>query len=715
MDPPNAPAEYRASLRDGHARLASSVVIAAAVLLVSFAYLGSLTGDGTADASPSISPAVAAATPGRSLGPTPPPTPGPTFAPTSAPSTTAELAPTGVLVADTGDATIGQLVADVNGTIWTLRAGGIANIDPLTGRTRVWTLADDSAFAAASIAPARGGGVWLVNVGAVRLFDGERFRAVIDTPIPLWAVAEGANGSLWAATGQYGLIRWINGVWASDPPGRPTRGAFDVLTDAAGRVWTHNFDPLASFSPVGGVSVWDGIAWTTFSADDMQIAPGLGGWPQPLVAGGDGSVWAFGQRLARFDGHGWTSQDVAGLEGVVALSAVGDDGRFWFVRQDCVSSCGVQIEVYDGSLLTVYDDADGLPGANGVGWPGATVLPGPGYVVAATDAGLYSLVGGTWERLETSVPPGSPGPESGPQGVVLSLAAVSRDEVWAVASATGGLSDAGLFRFDGEAWHREQLPAETTVGVAVVTADGSLWLATGAGPLVRRDGAWIHLGDTVASVLAGPGEAGVDCGGTVFVDGDGTAIYAGPRSGNQLVTLRPVGDTWEPSLHPVPRIARDACNPLLTVTADGTVWLLQRWGDSRFVRSAGGPWESVVLPRMDEAGVDVDPTAIVLDQAGSLLVAVTAYEQTAGVPVAAVLQPFNGHWAARGGDPGIPYVSDLALLPDGSPIAAGLGLSTLEGQRWRPSWPDLRINAISVAPDGTVWVAGPNVYRLPPP
>jgi len=43
-----------------------------------------------------------------------------------------------------------------------------------------------------------------------------------------------------------------------------------------------------------------------------------------------------------------------------------------------------------------------------------------------------------------------------------------------------------------------------------------------------------------------------------------------------------------------------------------------------------------------------------------------------------------------------------------------LGIATFDGQQWRRSWPGLGFDDVSVAADGAVWVAGSNVYRLPP-
>jgi hypothetical protein len=715
MDPLDEQTAFRASIGVNRSRVPAYVVIAAAVLVAGLGFLANVTGDGTGEASPPLpttSAPAAAATPRPTL-PTPAPTPVPTLAPVAAPVTTAELSPTGVFVAGTGDPAFGGLVADVNGTIWANRAGGVANVDPQTGRTREWTLADDPAFATAVLAPARQGGVWLVSPGVIRLFDGERFRAVIESPGSVWQVVEGSDGGLWATTGTYGLIRWADGTWTSDPPGRPTRGAASIAVDADGKVWTTNNDQHADGEWTSrGISTWDGSAWTTFTAENRPELADLGRSIPSLVAAGDGSLWVVTERhLARFHAGSWTRYDVADLASGVPPSTVDEDGRLWFVREDC-EGCAVRIEVLDGSTLTTYTDQDGLPGAADVDWPWATILSGPGYLVAATEAGLYRLADGSWQRLETSAPSGRPAPGSNPTRFVAAIAAMSRNEIWAANWPTGSPQEDELFRFDRDTWQRQRLPVETTVGQVVVGPDGALWAATASGPLVRRDGDWIDLGDTVARVVPEPGEDGTTCGGTVVIAGDGVAYYAGPRSGNRLVTLQPVGDSWEASLHPAPPLG-DPCQATLAVTADGAIWLLQpAWGTT-LRRSAGGPWEVVPLSPEDQPGVDTNTAAITVDRYGSLWAVVNTLN-TNGAVRADVMELVGGQWVSRGGGEGVEYVRALALLPDGSLIAIGDGIARFDGQRWRHWWHGLRLNAVSVAPDGTVWVAGPNVYRLPP-
>jgi len=716
VDPLDKQTAFRASIGVDRSRVSAFVVIAAFVLVAGLGILGNLAGERNDEASPRppiASGPVSAATPRLTPGPTSAPTPEATLEPMAAPVTTSELSPTGVFVAGIGDPAFGGLVADVNGTIWANRAGGVANVDPQTGFTREWTLADDPAFATAVLAPARQGGVWLASPGVIRLFDGERFRAVIESPGSVWTVVEGSDGVLWATTRTYGLIRWADGVWTSDPPGRPTRGAVNIAVDAEGQVWTANMDQRADgeWTP-RGISVWDGSAWTTFTAENLPELVDIGPWVPSLVAAGDGSVWVVMERqLARFQAGSWTRYDVADLASGVSLSTVDDDGRLWFVRSDC-EACGVRIQVLDGPTPTTYTDQDGLPGADDVDWPGATILSGPGYVVAATEAGLYRLADGSWQRLDMSTQSGRPARASSPTRFVAAIAAMSRNEIWAANWPTGSPREDGLFHFDGDSWQRQQLPVESTVGQVVVGPDGALWVATASGPLVRRNGDWINLGDTVAGVVPEPGDDGTPCGGAVFIGGDGVAYYAGPRSGNRLVTLLLVGGTWEAFLHPAPPLG-DPCLATLAVTADGAIWLLQRdWGTT-LRRSAGGPWDVVPLSPGDQPGVDANAAAITVDRYGSLWAVVNTLN-TNGSIRADVMELAGAQWVHRGGGEGVEYVHALALLPDGSLIAVGDGIAQFDGQRWRHWWRGLWLTAVSVAPDGAIWVAGANVYRLPP-
>lgn len=690
------------------------VVVVAAVLVVGVGVVASLSGETGEDgpAAAATDAPVAAGTPHATPRPSPRPTPTPipTLTAQPAPAGQVGMVPTGVLVADTGEPEIGNLVADPDGTVWASRAGGVINFDPQTGRAREWTLGDDQAFLTSYLVPAREGGVWLVGPGAIRRFDGTRFSAVIETPGPIWFMVEDAGGGLWAQMEGYGLVRWADGIWSSDPPGRPSREVRSLVVDRAGRIWTANVDESSSyFEASQGVSVWDGSTWTTFDPDAMSSIRRRTD-PPSLLAGEDGSVWAFTEtQLERFRAGGWTSHQVADLGVGFSLSAVGPGGRLWFVRDQC-DSCAIELAAVDGSSVTRFDDADGLPGAGDVDWPWAQVLAGSEYTLAATQAGLYRLAGGTWEPVELSVTVSAGTGSDLPRGVT-SLAAVSRDEVWAVGSPNGSPERAdGLFRFDGDAWRRGLPPTDAIVGQVALAPDGAIWVATSSGPLVHRGGSWTDLGDMVGAVVPdGEDDAG-ECGGAVFIGADGVTYYAGPGSGHRVVMLRSSGESWEAGLHPAPALDQ-WCYRTIVATSDGSIWALERgWGNT-LRRSSGGPWAEVPPPDTDQPGW-VELAAIAVDLDGGLWAVTVRGDEPDGVPHVHLVERVGDEWVLRrvwnGG-----WVGAVALLPEGDVIAIGDGILRLHelGSSWslRGSW----FNAVSVAPDGTVWVAGPNVYRLP--
>jgi hypothetical protein len=730
----NEPTAYRESIAGDGVRLKVAVVIVAAGLVVGAGIVPNLI-EGEASHSPPALPTsstpVAAATTRPTPRPRPTPSPAPTLPPTAAPAAEADPAPTGVVVADTGEVAVGDLVPDANGTVWATRAGGVINVDPRSGRAREWTLADDPAFATSFIAPARSSGVWLVGPRALRRFDGERFSAVIDVPDPIWSMAEGPDGSLWAQTERYGLIHWADGIWTSDPAGRPVRGASDIVIDAGGRVWTIDGDEADGPGGAGqSVSTWDGSRWTTYARAEL---PDLAWDSISLFASADGSIWAAaGSRLARYGPSGWThdeyrtgswtSYEVPGLGGEMRLSAVDEAGRLWFTEEGC-DSCGVRIMAYDGSVLTTYDADDGLPGPKrgDTGW--AAVVTGPGPTLASTNDGLYRLSDGSWQSVELTGASGSPAQSSIRLARVTSIAAPSRDEVWATDAiddpASGMPTGSRLLHFDGTAWQQQPLPVEAVVGKAVLAPDDALWVATSSGPLVLRDGRWTDLGEVVAGVVPEPGGPDAGCGGAVFIGADGVIRYAGPRSGNRVVALLPHEGSWTARADPEPAPGA-GCMELdtLAATADGTIWVLARGWGNVLSRSAGASWENVLpadsarIP-LDLPGGQVDPAAIAVDRDGSLIVAVAVYREPPDDSWVDIIQLVDGQWVRRlEGDSG-GFISALAPLSDGSLIAIGDGVARFDGAGLHWSWPGTWFNALSVAPDGAVWVAGQNIYRLP--
>ena len=718
MHVPDQPTSFEGSIRGDRSRARAYAVFLAAVLLVGAGLVSSLGGAGQDRGSPvpSGSGQAAVVTSSPTLRPTPAPTPRPTpvptFAPAAAPKTAAELARTGVLVADTGDPSIGSLVADVNGTVWATRAGALLNVDPATRQVREWTLADDPVFATAALSPSRQGGVWLVGADAIRLFDGVRFRVVIPTPIPVWSVAEGADGSLWAITDPSRLIRWTDGRWIA-APGRPASVA-SVVVDGAGRVWTVDVDVSPSSWDFRSISAWDGSSWATYGPATLGLPTDQPASSLPsLAVAADGSLWAYvAGRLAWWSG-GWTSVEVPSVGREAALAAVDEGGRAWLVEPGC-EACAVHIDAWDGSAVTTYDEASGLPSAAASSWSDAYLAAGRGFVLASTGAGWYLLTEGAWRRLDLPAPRQPDAPLRRPGDRILSLVATSRSEAWMSVQSWAGATappTGSLFRFRDGGWHAEPLPVRSLVGNTAVAPDGSLWLATAAGPLVRRGDRWIDLGKAVASIAPPePSRGDAGCAGAIMVDDKGTASYLGPGSGNRLVTLRLVGGAWKAS---VAAPAPDArwCPATLAGSADGATWLLQRGWGNILLRFAGGTWENVSLASLAEPDGQADPAAIVVDRDGTLWAVVNRFAETSSQAI--VARFVDGRWVPRSGVANMDYARALSLLPDGALVVAGDGIAKFDGQQWRRLWPGLWLDALSVAPDGSVWAVGQNVYRLP--
>ncbi len=697
-------------------------VVAGVVGLAGLSWLAGLTSgpteppDATATPRAAVGSPTPRATPRPTPRPTPEPTPAPTLAPTRATAVTRELEPTGILVADIGAADVGPILPDEDGSVWVARSGIVVKADPQTGHARRWTLADDTAFATASLARARLGGVWLLGSNTIRLFDGERFRAVIETPANVWQLVDAPDGTLWAQTDEFGLIRWADGVWTSDPPGRPSRGAASIAVDPSGRIWTSDFDSPEDGGWVWrGVSVWDGTAWATYDRDELPLIEWTDEVPTVLAAA-DGTVWVTRTRqLARFDGSSWEAVEPGALSGIWRLDAVGDDGRLW-LTEDGSDSGPVRIHVLDGDALTTYDDTTGLPGPWAVGWSGASVLPGPGYVLASTQAGLYRLGDGSWRRLATTSPdlPSSWGMLPGWWS--REIAAVSSSEIWAAVQPPEGAPSAtaggGLFVFDGSVWREEPLPGRARPSQIVASPDGSLWVAADTGPLLRRGGVWTDLGDLVEDAVGGSAQPG--CQAAIALGADAAVYYTGSRSRSRIVALRPQGSTWRASVV-AERAAGPDCVSTLEVTTDGTIWNLQRgWGNS-LSRLAEDGWVGVLPAEPPGSWSRVNPTATTLGPGGSLWVAVSTYDESGDAGRSEILEIDDLRWIVRDQVEGVEWANDLAFLPDSSLIVVGEGVAVQRGSRWRSLFEDLWFQSVSVAPDGSVWVLGENLYRLPTP
>jgi len=326
--------------------------------------------------------------------------------------------------------------------------------------------------------------------------------------------------------------------------------------------------------------------------------------------------------------------------------------------------------------------------------------------------------------------------------------------VWLVGRRT-------LRLFDGEVF-RQVIDAPADIGIAVEAPDGSLW-ATTEPCCIGTDGAVMHWDGSSWSSLdlgglnpdATVGAIAVDAAGRSWIGwvrdvapppGPGSPVYSGWVS-------RYDGSSWTTF------DAKDAAalgGGVFTITPlpDGAVWVASAAGLARFDGSswtdAEGPWNSY------GASVAAGPDGAIWVAAGE------------GQDGAVTVARFDGRsWVSYGHSDGLPgpnesaYVIASALpTKDGVFVGTGAGIFRLADGRWERAWPsdasplmDLRnllaisrdelwatdlqgglghlradawtresidpdipagqVNDLALAPDGSLWAAGPDgvAYR----
>ncbi|MEW5991353.1 MAG: two-component regulator propeller domain-containing protein [Chloroflexota bacterium] len=591
-----------------------------------------------------------------------------------------------ILVGDRGD--YGQAVADADGsTLWLLADGRLSRFDARRGTAESWTPAHDLAFTAPTIAPARGGGIWLIGSppggAGLRWFDGTAFRDVIDAPAQLVAAAEAPDGSVWVGTTDGAVMRWDGVTWASydDRTPLPDSQISSMAVDSNGSVW---IGWMRFPQPPGGglVERLDGETWRTF---DVEDAAPLGGTIWSISPLPDGMVWvASDAGVASFDGSAWRTfaPSPAGPRFAASVAA-GPGGIIWTVGgdpDDGAVTVGRLDPAGGGSAeWTTYGPDDGLPGPNETGWITPRVLVAGDAVFVATGAGLLQLTGERWERIWPTVAPVDP-------GWPTALLPLSYDEAWAG-------TDTGLWRFRDGAWSQYtdiQTPTGAVGPVSDLEAapDGSLWAAAASGTLRLQGNTWIVVDPRPAGRLAiGP---------------DGTIWIGAPMEteGDKLWALQLDGTTWAPAdvEDPAGVIADLAVGP------DGRVWTIDvAWCLGQASVFDAGHWVPVDPgPDRVSAGWEVDVAAT-----GDAWF-VFCETENGGTNVVARLS--GSDWAFYGEAEGFQSGSweALGIGPDGAVWAAtGSGLWKFDGASWTSHLPGVGFESVWVASDGSIWAVGP--------
>ena len=608
----------------------------------------------------------------------------------------APLQPTGLVVINPGVGLVDRVVVDGAGVTWAVATGSVTRFDPASGDRRTWTAADDPVFSQPVIAPALAGGLWVLAGGAVRRFDGEGFldRVPVEVESPM-ALVEAPGGDLWLTSWDAGLQRWDGRSWAAAPPGRPTEAVGFLAAMGPGDVWVANPGPgqAGEEGPANlGVSHLVDGAWVNYDAAD---APQLGLATGAIERAADGSVWVTGDGgatgsnpgIARFDGTAWTT--VPPPARMPWWLEAGPDGSMWTVISD--ASGGGVARWSDGTWRT-FGVEDGVTSSV---MGAVSVTPSGTYL--GTSAGLLRFDGDRWSRAW-------PDATRRPSWTLVQegqLAAVSATEAWAV-------DDTALWHWLDGAWEGPVIPAGFegwTPSRISLAPDGALWVASGWGVAVLREGRWAVASRVAAERVAAAGD------GSAWV-GTGTPL---------VLHLVPAGDGYEATSLECP------LQPFtMTVAPDGTLYLgdlVYSTATPGLARVVGGACERVPLAT---GGIQPAVTALVADPRGGVVLEAleTLPEYPGGSPWRGRILRVVGREATVLSDEGEVAGTMRVGHVDGTgrvwrtPYDGDLGLLVLDGGRWLPLLTGVDLGGdVSVAPDGAVFFVSPGtVYRwLPDP
>ena len=237
------------------------------------------------------------------------------------------------------------IVRDYRGDLWVGTLRGLSRFDGASWRSFTEKDGLSSAYVRA-LHIDRKHRLWIGTIRGLNYYDGSRFHHVagFDPKGNVVSIAEDRQGRLWVAAQNDGIYRrGPDGFERIEAPNQSFINA-RFLVDSRGDVWA---------SGDRGLSRWDGVHWTTYTADDGLAA----NEPYSMAEDLDGRIW-FGYHsshgITAFDGHAFTTYTT-------------DDGLY----NDAVYTVGVDqnnhiwigtargVDRFDGETFVNYGPAEG--------------------------------------------------------------------------------------------------------------------------------------------------------------------------------------------------------------------------------------------------------------------------------------------------------------------------------------------------------------------
>jgi acetyl esterase/lipase len=324
-----------------------------------------------------------------------------------------------------------------------------------------------------------------------------------------------------------------------------------------------------------------------------------------------------------------------------------------------------------------------LPGAthNSVGLSGM-----PGLLAAIDQAASWGGAAGVRiESLSRDAGGDGPGlPATGGFSYAQRLVPIGPDEAWAA-------DERGAWHYRDGRWEGPLGSGWPGVRSAVAVApDGSVWLPTGGGVAVLRDGEWQVPWRTEARALA------VGSDGSIWAATAGGLERRDARTGARTVVSGCLSPLW------------------LEAAPDGTMYAGTLGWDPGGLYAVRGAACEKLDPLGDGGryfvlGLDAGP--------GDGLLAVLADIPADGAPWRSyIVRREHGRWSVleTRTSPDASWVGALghvAFAPDGSAwwARAEGGIVRWDGGRWETVIPDVTVNgSFTFGPDGSLWFAGPS-------